>query len=58
MKAIKILMASAVVASMAAGCNSAPKSITVEKDGYTTQSNVSVTVADKALLKEVELIAA
>ena len=31
MKAIKILMASAVVASMAAGCNSAPKSITVEK---------------------------
>lgn len=33
MKAIKILMASAVAASMAAGCNSAPKSITVEKDG-------------------------
>lgn len=32
--------------------------ITVEKDGYTTQSNVSVTVADKALLKEVELVAA
>ena len=32
--------------------------ITVEKDGYTTQSDVSVTVADKALLKEVELVAA
>ena len=32
--------------------------ITVEKDGYTTQNNVSVTVADKALLKEVELVAA
>ena len=32
--------------------------ITVEKDGYTTQSNVSVTVADKALLKEVELVEA
>ena len=31
--------------------------ITVEKDGYTTQSDVSVTVADKALLKEVELVA-
>ena len=32
--------------------------ITVEKEGYTTQSDVSVTVADKALLKEVELVAA
>ena len=32
--------------------------ITVEKDGHTTQSDVSVTVADKALLKEVELVAA
>ena len=32
--------------------------ITVEKDGYTTQSALSVTVADKALLKEVELVAA
>lgn len=32
--------------------------ITVEKDGYTTQSDISVTVADKALLKEVELVAA
>lgn len=32
--------------------------ITVEKEGYTTQSNVAVTVADKALLKEVELVAA
>ena len=32
--------------------------ITVEKDGYTTQSTISVTVADKALLKEVELVAA
>ena len=32
--------------------------ITVEKDGYTTQNDVSVTVADKALLKEVELVAA
>ena len=30
--------------------------ITVEKDGYTTQNDVSVTVADKALLKEVELV--
>lgn len=29
--------------------------ITVEKEGYTTQSNVSVTVTDKAVLKEVEL---
>lgn len=29
--------------------------ITVEKDGYTTQNNVSVTVTDKAVLKEVEL---
>ena len=29
--------------------------ITIEKDGYTTQSNVSVTVTDKAVLKEVEL---
>ena len=32
--------------------------ITVEKDSYTTQNDVSVTVADKALLKEVELVAA
>ena len=32
--------------------------ITVEKDGYITQNDVSVTVADKALLKEVELVAA
>lgn len=32
--------------------------ITVEKDGYTTQSDISVTVADKALLKEVELVEA
>lgn len=32
--------------------------ITVEKDGYTTQSNVSVTVADKAILKEIELVEA
>ena len=29
--------------------------ITVEKDGYTTQSDIAVTVADKAVLKEVEL---
>lgn len=29
--------------------------ITVEKDGYTTQSDVAVTVTDKAVLKEVEL---
>lgn len=29
--------------------------ITVEKDGYTTQSDVAVTVSDKALLKEIEL---
>ena len=34
------------------------RNISVEKDGYTTQSDVSVTVADKALLKEVELVAA
>ncbi len=32
--------------------------ITVEKDGYTTQSNVSVTVTDKAILKEVLLVEA
>lgn len=32
--------------------------ITVEKDGYTTQSNIAVTVTDKAVLKEVELVAA
>lgn len=32
--------------------------ITVEKDGYTTQSNVSVTVTDKAVLKEVLLVEA
>ena len=30
--------------------------ITVEKTGYTTQSNVSVTVSNKAVLKEVELV--
>lgn len=29
--------------------------ITIEKEGYTTQSNVSVTVTNKAVLKEVEL---
>ena len=32
--------------------------ITVEKTGYTTQSDVSVTVTDKAVLKEVELVEA
>lgn len=32
--------------------------IKVEKDGYTIQEDVSVTVADKALLKEVELVEA
>lgn len=32
--------------------------ITVEKDGYTTQSNVSVTVTGKAVLKEVLLVEA
>ena len=32
--------------------------ITVEKSGYTTQSNVSVTVTDKAVLKEVLLVEA
>lgn len=32
--------------------------ITVEKDGYTTQSDIAVTVADKAVLKEVELAVA
>ena len=29
--------------------------ITVEKDGYTTQSDIAVTVADKAVLKEITL---
>ena len=32
--------------------------ITVEKSGYTTQSNVSVTVTDKAVIKEVLLVEA
>lgn len=32
--------------------------ISVEKENYTTQSNVSVTVADKAVLKEIELVKA
>lgn len=32
--------------------------IVVEKDGYTTQSNVSVTVTNKAVLKEIELVEA
>lgn len=32
--------------------------ISVEKIGYTTQSNVSVTVSNKAVLKEVELVEA
>ena len=32
--------------------------ITVEKEGYTTQSTVSVTVSDKAVLKEIELVEA
>lgn len=32
--------------------------ITVEKDGYTTQSNVSVTVSTSAVLKEIELVEA
>lgn len=32
--------------------------IKVEKDGYTTQNDVAVTVADKAVLKEIELAAA
>lgn len=32
--------------------------IAVEKTGYTTQNNVSVTVTDKAVLKEVELVEA
>ena len=32
--------------------------ITVEKTGYTTQSDVSVTVTNKAVLKEVELVEA
>lgn len=32
--------------------------ITVEKDGYTTQSNVSVTVSTTAVLKEIELVEA
>ena len=32
--------------------------ITVEKSGYTTQSNVSVTVSNKAVLKEIELVEA
>ena len=32
--------------------------ISVEKTGYTTQSNVSVTVSNKAVLKEIELVEA
>ena len=32
--------------------------ITVEKDGYTTQSDVSVTVSNGAILKEIELVEA
>lgn len=32
--------------------------ITVEKSGYTTQSDVSVTVSNKAVLKEIELVEA
>ena len=32
--------------------------ISVEKAGYTTQSNVSVTVSNKAVLKEIELVEA
>lgn len=32
--------------------------ISVTKEGYTTQSDVSVTVADKAVLKEIELVKA
>ena len=32
--------------------------ISVEKDGYTTQSNVSVTVSTSAVLKEIELVEA
>lgn len=32
--------------------------IKVEKDGYTTQNDVAVTVADKAVLKEIELASA
>lgn len=32
--------------------------ITVEKEGYTTQSTVSVTVSNKAVLKEIELVEA
>lgn len=32
--------------------------ITVEKAGYTTQSNVSVTLTNKAILKEIELVEA
>lgn len=32
--------------------------ITVEKNGYTTQSDVSVTVSNKAVLKEIELVEA
>lgn len=32
--------------------------ITVEKEGFTTQSNVSVVVSDKAILKEIELVEA
>ena len=32
--------------------------IVVEKEGFTTQSNVSLTVTDKAVLKEIELVEA
>lgn len=32
--------------------------ISIEKEGFTTQNDVSVTVADKAILKEIELVEA
>ena len=52
MKTIKILMAAAAVAAMAASCTSSPKSITVEKDGETT----TISMPDAALTDSVSYL--
>ena len=52
MKTIKILMAAAAVAAMAASCTTAPKSITVEKDGETT----TISMPDAALTDSVSYL--
>ena len=52
MKTIKILMAAAAVAAMAASCTSSPKSITVEKDGETT----TISLPDAALTDSVSYL--